>query len=374
MADSTFDQRLGQALADYDASSRRLAGRAADPPAPGDLFLLGVTADWAFEWLVVAAAEGGRWRLVATDSGVMVGRSDLAVDLPPAGPVTIRCARSVTVPPTALQPDLRVGAVAPEVLPDISRRLAPGDTADGSASAPASAEAGDGADDELEYLDWCREHLVPALDAVDRAWGEVEARAPVAAVRAEELQPEVPAPRPTSSATIPAAPIPSTRTSAPPGDPERFSGWQLAAAVVLSAGLAYTLGTLGSFPSSVTPGSLGPQLNPRLEWFQPATEVKRGEPSRVVKPEGEWLTVVLETWDPRKFEAYGVDLERRSDSEILWSTRQLERQGASEVLFLLPTSMLPTGDYVFRLNGYLGGEETRLEDFSFQVEAAAAAP
>ena len=112
-----------------------------------------------------------------------------------------------------------------------------------------------------------------------------------------------------------------------------------------------------------------PLLNPQLEWFQPATDALRGAGREVLlSPHAEWLTIVLETWHPKQFSSYGVELERGPSSELVWANGQLQRQGASEVIFTLPASMVPPGAYVFRLIGYQGGEASPLETFAFTVE------
>ncbi len=340
MAESQHRQVAKDALYGYGEALRFLADRRGDLSRPGDLFLVEATAGAPLEWLVIEEVCPGSFKVVPADLNPSAGSAD--VDLSEtgwAGPVTLRCAFSTTLPGMALRSDLRTGVVSPGAL-EAARRKTGAVRSGELRGKPWEQEV----DAEIEYQDWCSEVLQPAIEALELAWPAVmEENSPF--LRGEAGKDRVPG---------------------------RFHAWQMAAAIVATAGLTFFLGDLGS---KRPPGGLVespvPLLNPQLLWFQPTTDTLRGDGSEIlVSPGAEWLTVVLETFNARPFPAYGVELERSPGAEVVWTTSQLQRQGASEVIFALPAEMLPPGAYILRLSGHQEGETSLLEEFPFTVKHA----
>ncbi len=373
MATPQPGQVADEALYGYGEALRFLGDRMGEGPCPGDLFLVEATAEAPLEWLVVEAAGPESWKVVAADLCPMAGTTDVVLDVNGwAGPVTLRCGVSATLPDAALRPDLRTGIVPPEVIEAVRHKV--GAVRSGELRGTSWEQETDA---EIEYQDWCSEVLQPALQALESAWPATASNfMSIPAVSSPAVsKPAVSKPAESSPAvsrpavsTAAVAPGPDT-TVTPAGG--RFTGWQMAAAIVVTAGVTYVLGVTG--PSHKPPDvpNASPQLNPQLEWFQPATDVRRGtEREILLNPQAEWVTIVLETWDPKHFPSYAVELERSSGAEMLWASSDLQRQGASEIIFTLPATMLSPGPYLLRLSGHQDGKVRRLEEFSFTVKPA----
>lgn len=147
-------EALQAAIGRHGEERARSAARGPEP-WPGDLYALPETADLPVEWLVVERAASGQCRMVAADTNPALGNADVPVLARlEGGPLSIRCAVSLQVGVETLRRGKRTGAVAPEILDPVRRRLE--ELAAGSlAAAP---------DPELE--DWHAEVLAPARAAL----------------------------------------------------------------------------------------------------------------------------------------------------------------------------------------------------------------
>ncbi len=344
MADHSPRQVTAEALYGYGETLRFLSDRKGDAPCPGDLFLVEAAAEAPLEWLVIEEADPGNWKVIAADLCPMAGSADVTLSEEGwAGPVTLRCGVSTTLPAAALRPELRTGVVPPDAVEEVRRKVRA--IRSGELRGTSWEQETDA---EIEYQDWCSEVLQPAIETLELAW-------------------------PTDVLDSSTAPLLASRREAAPASASgRFHGWQMAAAVLVTAGVTFLLGEIRpAHPPGQSVAGLSPQVNPQLEWFQPATDVNRGAAREILlKPQAEWLTIVLETFDPRLFPSYGVELEHGPDAELLWGNSQLQRQGASEVIFTLPASMLPPGAYLLRLSGHREGGTSPLEEFFFTVRSA----
>ncbi|MCH9650739.1 MAG: hypothetical protein K0U98_21090 [Deltaproteobacteria bacterium] len=343
------------AVSGYGDALRFLVGRQGDEPRPGDLFLLEATADAPLEWLILEGADPGNWKAIAADLNPSAGSADVALDSEGwAGPVTLRCGVSAVIPQSCLLPELRTGVVPTEVLERAQGRRREIESGELEGSVLERE-----IDQETEYRDWHSDVLQPALEAAKGSWTSLEAPRGVAA-GAESL----------SRGNAASLPVAQSEFPSKSGK-GKFHGWQMAAAVLATATVTLFL-SQSELGTRATQGAQrqnpAPMVNPQLEWFQPATDALRGGGREILlSPQAQWLTIVLETWNPTLFSSYGVELERSSGAELVWTHDQLHRQGASEVIFTLPSSLLPPGMYVFRLSGQQDGESLPLEEFSFYV-------
>lgn len=113
----------GRRAAERADRERRQASAAGPAPRPGDLYALPATAEHDVEWLVVAAADGGRWLLLPADLDGTGGTADVEVPADePGGPLTVYGRFPVTVPPALLPDDLRTGRLSEERRAEAERR------------------------------------------------------------------------------------------------------------------------------------------------------------------------------------------------------------------------------------------------------------
>lgn len=162
--------RLMAAIQRSLAKRRQAAGeldrRHGEPPSPGDLFVAAATRDFPVEWLVVerSARPPARLLVLPADTNPLLGSADLPVPAAAgAGPLSLRCRYGVWLDPGALDPALRTGRVAMEV---VARALRCHELAGG----PTDPLFG-GPSDEVdpEYEDWVDEVLDPAHAALAAA-------------------------------------------------------------------------------------------------------------------------------------------------------------------------------------------------------------
>lgn len=142
-----------QAALDRHGDERARSAARGPEPWPGDLYALSETSGLPVEWLVVERTRD-HCRLVAADTNPALGSTDVPVPADmEGGPLSVRCAVSVQAGLDSLRRGERTGAVEPEILESVRRRLE--ELAAGSLDA--------GPDPELE--DWQAEVLEPARSA-----------------------------------------------------------------------------------------------------------------------------------------------------------------------------------------------------------------
>jgi hypothetical protein len=137
------------------------------PPAPGDLFVLAATADLPVEWAILNR-RAGQLLAVPADTRPLAGSADVEVPAElSGGPLSLRCRFGVWLDAALFEPELRSGALTPDIVAEALHHFRRVESADLEAS-PLAEEV----DSDPEYADWIRE--VP-----ERAQALVAAARPV---------------------------------------------------------------------------------------------------------------------------------------------------------------------------------------------------
>jgi len=122
------------------------------PPAPGDLFVLAATADLPVEWAILDR-RAGQLLAVPADTRPLAGGADVEVPAElSGGPLSLRCRFGVWLDAALFEPELRSGALTPDIVAEALhhfRRLESGDLE----ASPLAEEV----DADPEYADWIRE-------------------------------------------------------------------------------------------------------------------------------------------------------------------------------------------------------------------------
>jgi hypothetical protein len=122
------------------------------PPEPGDLFVLAATADLPVEWAILDR-RAGEVLAVPADTRPLAGSADVEVPAElSGGPLSLRCRFGVWLNAGLFEPELRSGALTPDIVAEALhhfRRLECGDL-----DASSLAEE---VDADPEYADWIRE-------------------------------------------------------------------------------------------------------------------------------------------------------------------------------------------------------------------------
>jgi hypothetical protein len=354
-------EALREAVDRYGREHARSTARGPEP-WPGDLYVLAETAGFPVEWLVVERTPG-HCRLVAADTNPILGGDDVPVPAgTEGGPLSVRCAVSLQVGVETLRRGERTGAVAPEILEPVRRRLE--ELAAGSPALPL-----DEPDSGLE--DWRDEVLAPA--------------------RAALLPPDLEASRP----------------------PRRF-GLRVAVAAVLLLFLA-ALGGLSALSWRLHRGELqarreverlvherraleaehqrqlaalreaqaqarrppappppvreplGPLVNLAYASFYP--DETRGTLEEVAVPGGAthlFLLFYVGHQEPCK--EYGLDITRRGEPAASLTVEELRPLSGQEVSVAVPREQLPDGSYQLRLYGLCNGERKELGAYEARLK------
>lgn len=167
---SPRQQQLAAASASAAIADR--ADRAAraqmrrDEPAAGDRYVLPVTADFPVEWVLLQRhPELPAFLAVLADTYPLVGSADFAAAAPaggialPAGALRLRGGATAWIEESTLDPSLRVGSLDAVTIERARRKLL------ASPQDPDPEWIGE-ADASLEYRDWRREVVAPALAAL----------------------------------------------------------------------------------------------------------------------------------------------------------------------------------------------------------------
>ncbi len=320
---------------------QRPAAQAPPAVAPGDLFVLRETADYAVEWAIVArdARDPARLRAVPADTHPATGSADVRVPArAAAGPLNLRCAHAVWLPEDLLDLRLRSGALDPTDRALAERRLAEIESDRGIAgSSPLGVET----DRDPEYIEWIAEVVAPAAEAL---------RAAVAA-------------RPSNLRKPPAARARPAR---------RFSFERLAAAALLAValGLGWNTVLLRREIERLSKPSFGPQVS------QIDLSVHRGllPPIRVNVPAGATLLgLIADLGEGLSDEGiYHLELvELAGDKErVLWTGRPFKPDRSSNPLVAVSREIVPDGLYWLRL--YRKGAAEIASERSLEIVTAPA--
>ncbi len=315
---------LAAASAEVAARSRAAAASRGEAGwAAGDRVLATATRHLPVEWIVLEA-EGGRYLAVPADTCPLVADTDLALPAgAAAGALTLRCGFPVWL--DAGQIGRRAGAIDQVTLEAARRRLAAART-----GAETRAEAGT----VPEYRAWIREVIAPAVAAVEL---------PAAAPRREP---------------------PARRGSRHPA---------LAAAASLAMVLAGALLAWLAWPrpSPKVAALPGASALPPAAHLYP-NDTLRGERPPVRMPvRAAHLEIVLDLNDLNEYPAYRVVLLRQ-DGAAIWQQDGLRSRDRSLHL-VLPSQLLQTGTYNFRLSGLHGARAVRLGEYELVIDRPNAA-
>ena len=122
------------------------------PPQPGDLFVLAATADLPVEWAVLDR-RAGKVLAVPADTRPLAGSADVEVPAElSGGPLSLRCRFGVWLDAALFEPELRSGALTPDIVAEALQRFRWLESGDLEAS-PLAEEV----DADPEYADWIRE-------------------------------------------------------------------------------------------------------------------------------------------------------------------------------------------------------------------------
>jgi len=125
------------------------------PPEPGDLFVLAATADLPVEWAILDRRPGRAGELLAVpaDTRPLAGSADVEVPAElSGGPLSLRCRFGVWLDAGLFEPELRSGALTPDIVAEALQRFRRLESGDLEAS-PLAEEV----DADPEYADWIRE-------------------------------------------------------------------------------------------------------------------------------------------------------------------------------------------------------------------------
>jgi hypothetical protein len=399
---SPRQQQLAAASASAALAARaaRAAQTRRSEPAAGDRYVLRATAGFPVEWVLLERhAELPAFLAVLADTHPLVGGADFAPALA-AGALRLRGRATAWIEESALDPSLRMGALDPVTLERARRKLAE------SGPEPDPESLGE-VEASLEYRDWRREVIAPALAAVGP--------------QARFAVPSVPA--------MPAA-VPAAWARRERGAPRRwaaaaavfcalslglagFAGWQreriedLAAAnretrQELAAALEGERARQGQAASRAgqelrrldglrrVEAAKREELERRLAGLQqqpaalPRTllnlplaslipaELLRGDgPSddaRVVRlpADAPYLNVVLGLDSVEEYPAYRAVLKRQGTSSPLWQTDELVPQD-DRLRATLDRSYFSPGAYRFDLYGLRGGRAEPLGEYELTI-------
>ncbi|MFP3939001.1 MAG: hypothetical protein ACLF0P_01720 [Thermoanaerobaculia bacterium] len=169
---------------------RRLTGEAAGgagrlpedrdvrEPAPGDLYVLPLTAELPVEWALLERdpAPGDSWLAVPADTHPLRGPGDVRLGPgEPGGPLCLRCRFAARLPRAVLDAGRRSGS-----LPREARLQALSAHRDAERGRLPPDPLGEEAAADPEYRDWAREVLAPARGAAAAAPFPLGASGPAA--------------------------------------------------------------------------------------------------------------------------------------------------------------------------------------------------
>lgn len=362
-------------------------------PAVGDRYVLPATADLPVEWVLLERhRELPAFLAALADTHPLVGGADFVL---PAGALRLRGRATAWIEESALAPSLRVGALDPVTVERARRKLLKG-------PAEPDPESLGEVDASLEYRDWRREVIAPALAALGPQ--ERFAVTPTPAMPATAQ-----GGRPRRWAAAAAVFLASTLGLA------GYAGWQqerlgdLAAAhrearqeletaragerarqgqAASRAGqelrrledlrlaeaakrqdLERRLADLQKRPAAL-PQAL---LNVPVAFLYPAERLRASNTDEDLEKVSLGagaapLTVVLNLDAITEYSSYRAVLTRPGSAAPLWQDDQLQLQ-EHRITFSLERRLVPPGDYRFDLFGLRGGQAEPLGEYPVKVLA-----
>ena len=136
------------------------AARDAEPPAPGDLFVLKRSADTPVEWAVLARDPEATRRVLAVpaDGGSLAGSADVEIPASAAGgPLTLRCRFTRWLDAELFEARRRIGVLDPG---DVARARRRWSEIESGVLTGSVLERE--VDEDSEYQDWIDEVVAPA--------------------------------------------------------------------------------------------------------------------------------------------------------------------------------------------------------------------
>lgn len=381
-----------EALDHYEASQKTLVEDGERLPTPGDVYVLEATRVLEVEWVIVAhdPADASRFLVVPADSHVLVGSADVELDDDVSlGALKLRCRFGTWIDATHLRPHLRVGTLEPEDLARARQRWL--DIGDGKLSGDVlSLEV----DDDPGYQDWVDDVLVTARQtlidaqsprkAVDVAESTAEPKARQSVSSFQKLQSSIFF-RIAASIAVVATSTQLWRLNGQVQDLEFASRrWEERHGVAVQrfdtererlTSERDRLATereslLESQDALVAEGvekerrasvlqkrvdtldrrlveaeNASKVVNPGIVLLSPPEEAERGIENVLVAPGQSHIVVILPLPGRSTTSKYSMEIVRKEDDALVWSSSSLSIQEPSEIRAGLPTSALRRGSY-----------------------------
>jgi hypothetical protein len=94
----------------------------------------------------------------------------------------------------------------------------------------------------------------------------------------------------------------------------------------------------------------------------------RGEIREVTVPDGvDLLFLLLSMTDTRSFASYRLEVAEKDTGRPVWKGEGLKASLLNEISLALPRSVLPPGDYRFRLYGLKDGKAEAVEEYDLRI-------
>lgn len=370
------------------AAERDIDLEGARLPQVGDLYLFPETNSLPVEWMVATRAHQSAIRVIPCDANPLTGPSDISIsDQASCGPLTLRPGFGVTLPPSAFDPQLRVGGVEttwfendlarveseasdddPVVDPDLKDWY---DSVSARAQVLLGTRSTEGITIEASQTQalW-RSSLLPIsgnpfgiaasillVIAVGLGGGLIRQMREIETVerRLQDAQLQLEEARGTADS--------------PRQNPEAESDRELQRLTARHEAISTELRTrITDLEGQLEDARVKkPILNLPLVWLSPS-ETVRGESRRfeVAGRPGSFL-MILEVQDSRVFNSFSVEIHDLRSGTSVWNGSDMIRSGPAEIVLVLPNELFPAGDYRVSL---LGSKETRLQpiaDYSLRV-------
>jgi hypothetical protein len=151
--ESPGPRRMASSLERSARLKEEIRARQGQAPAPGDLFVLRITADLPVEWALLERGSGGKLLAVPADSGPPAGTADVEVPADaPGGPLSLRCRFRLWLDASLFEPELRSGVIGEQSVAEALHSVHQIES--GSLDVSPLAEE---VDADPEYQDWIRD-------------------------------------------------------------------------------------------------------------------------------------------------------------------------------------------------------------------------
>ena len=354
-------RRTAEAAALHRRAAQRLDARRGEPLEPGDLVLSTRTQDLPIEWLVLERSDTDpAWLVVApVDTMALYGPTDAQLSrAETGGPVVARCGHPVRLASDRLNARHRTGRVDAESLALALARYR--EAADRLADRSLTDEQGG----QPDYQDWVEDVLEPARDRLGAEDPET--------ADAKQAPPE----RDTSKvASATPGPVAAPGPALDPPLPVRsdlLRRYQIAAAVLLAAGLGLAAGW---FVEHRELERLTRREHPPTDHipvaFLAGQGHLRGEAEALELPRDVRRFVLVVFLDPaRLFASYRVEITAPSARQPIWSSDRVPRGNDAHLGLELQRQLLADGRYTLHLYGWLDGATASAEpagELTFEI-------